>query len=52
MVNLQVEVSKIFSLHREGNIFIHIDCVDLVLEYITMAYFGLCLRGGILNLKL
>ena len=40
-VDLHVEVSEIFLLRGNGNIFIHVDCVDLVLEYITMAYFGL-----------
>ena len=43
-VDLHVEVSEIFLLRGKGNIFIHVDCVHLVLEYITMAYFGLCFK--------
>ena len=45
MVNLHVDVREVFILRGKGYIFIHVDCKDLVLEYNTMTYFGLCLRG-------
>ena len=44
MVDLHMEVSVIFLSCRKGNIFIHLDCVDLVPEYITITYFGLWFR--------
>ena len=46
-IDLHVEVSEIFILHgkKRGVYFIHVDCVDFVLEYDTMVCFGLCLRG-------
>ena len=40
MVDLHMEVSKIFLLRGKGKV----DCVDLVLKYITMAYFRLCFK--------
>ena len=44
-VDPHTEVSEIFILRGKEYMFIHADYVDLVLEYNTMPYFGLSLRG-------